>query len=186
MTVSLCALCLEAAGLLTHQAPGPRHGFSSNPRCMPSCDAALRGALHAVNIDTGRRAFPPRGCRCVTRSMLPQDPAFQNFTRLFLKAPEHTWGIDSKTAPASWDTWDNAAFRAARNSSEKFAQAEHSWARQSRYIEWSLQACRLPLSPAAPLHCCFLCRAVIPRAPIAAVSSACCPAVASASCAAAS
>lgn len=69
-----------------------------------------------------------------------QDPSFQNFTRLFLKVPEHTWGIDSKTAPASWEVWSNDEFRAALLDNPKFAQAEASWSRQRDYISWSLQA----------------------------------------------
>jgi hypothetical protein len=70
-----------------------------------------------------------------------QDPVFRNFTRLLLKVPEHIWGIDSKVAPATFDVWQNADFRAALGSNKLFAIAEESWLRQSAYIPWSIQVC---------------------------------------------
>lgn len=46
---------------------------------------------------------------------LPQEPAFRSFARLSSMAVKHkcTCGIDSETAPASWDTWVDNAINAA-------------------------------------------------------------------------
>lgn len=105
------------------------------PAACPVAGASRRPvSCSADGVDTAERV---------------QDTAFQNFTRLFLKTPEHTWGIDSKSAPASWDVWDNTAFREALNGSDKFQNAEYSWTRQGQYIKWSLQVCT-PLPPGPP------------------------------------
>lgn len=69
-----------------------------------------------------------------------QDEAFQNFTRLLLKVPEHTWGIDTKQAPQHWDVWNNADFRKALVDNPLFATAEESWGRQAAYIQWGVEA----------------------------------------------
>eukprot|EP00892_Ulva_mutabilis_P005410 jgi/Ulvmu1/3240/UM150_0013.1 len=100
------------------------HGVASDPVKMKEYRAMMRMRSQCL-YDGG----------CVI-----QDPAFQNFTRLFLKVPEHTWGIDTKSAPASWGVWGNDDFRAALKDNPKFAQAEQSWSRQRQYISWSLQA----------------------------------------------
>jgi hypothetical protein len=68
-----------------------------------------------------------------------QDPAFRNFSRLLLKAPEHTWGVDTKQAPASFNIWKNDEFRAALGNNTLFATAEKSWDKQFAYIPWSVQ-----------------------------------------------
>jgi hypothetical protein len=68
-----------------------------------------------------------------------QDPAFRNFTRFLLKVPEHTWGIDSKVAPASWGVWGNDEFREALQNDDLFSIAEESWRRQASYVNWAIE-----------------------------------------------
>ena len=68
-----------------------------------------------------------------------QDEAFLNFTRLLLKIPEHTWGIDTKDAPQHWDVWANEDLRKARTDIPLFKVAEESWGRQAQYIQWGIE-----------------------------------------------
>jgi Domain of unknown function (DUF5054) len=92
-----------------------------------------------------------------------QDTAFQNFTRLLLKVPEHTWGLDTKVAPAHWDVWSNEDFRAALVGIPEFAAAEQEWLRQAEYVRWAIdvrrhaapRACMQPVhaADAAPRTC---------------------------------
>lgn len=79
-------------------------------------------------------------CNSTMPGWFVQDEAFQNFTRLLLKVSEHTWGIDTKQAPQSWDVWNNTAFRKARVDNPLFAIAESSWQRQAEYIQWGVEA----------------------------------------------
>lgn len=41
---------------------------------------------------------------------LDEDPAFDAFSRMLLKIPEHTWGADVKKALADWGNWTNSKF----------------------------------------------------------------------------
>jgi hypothetical protein len=84
-----------------------------------------------------------------------QDEAFQNFTRLLLKVPEHTWGMDTKQAPQNWDVWSNAAFRKALTDSPLFAVAEGAWGRQAEYIQWGVEVCTLSLFHASYVCSCW-------------------------------
>lgn len=74
-----------------------------------------------------------------------QDPAFRNFTRLLLKLPEHTWGLDAAHYPAAFDVWDNESFRKALQEDDAFKMAEEAWQRQLRYVPWSIEVRPLPL-----------------------------------------
>ena len=70
------------------------------------------------------------------------DPALGNFTRLFLKNMEHTFGIDTKSLPGDWAHWSNRDVAAllARNSSA-WVRAVDTWAEQRRFgFEWPLAA----------------------------------------------
>lgn len=67
-----------------------------------------------------------------------QDPNFRNFSRLLLKLPEHTWGVDANAYPGTFDVWTNEDVRAAITHDDKFAIAEESWVKQRAYIPWSI------------------------------------------------
>ncbi|KAL4451756.1 hypothetical protein ABPG75_007418 [Micractinium tetrahymenae] len=72
-----------------------------------------------------------------------EDPAFQRFSRLLLKLPEHTWGVDVKEYPNNWDIWANADLHKKlaelTGPDDPFQVAIDSWARQRAYNQWAVQ-----------------------------------------------
>lgn len=66
------------------------------------------------------------------------DPAVRGFSRLLLKAPEHTAGISSTPYLQAYSKdWSNARFEATRNSPD-FRTVEASWTEQRGFLEWAL------------------------------------------------
>ena len=67
-----------------------------------------------------------------------QDERVWNFSRLLLKAGEHTWGLDVKSTlkPASYQrsNWSNTEFRSQLPSPE-YQTLVQSWIRQRRWAE---------------------------------------------------
>ena len=65
-----------------------------------------------------------------------------NFTRMMLKVPEHTWGVDTKKGLDDYSTWDAPALRAAlaAGANANFSRTVYSWERQRAYLDWALEA----------------------------------------------
>jgi hypothetical protein len=78
------------------------------------------------------------------------DAEFAAFSRLLLKIPEHTWGVDSKQYPGDYARWSNAELqRALAEGDAAFAAAVGSWERQRAYNEWAVQELGAPCMVAA-------------------------------------
>jgi Domain of unknown function (DUF5054) len=90
--------------------------------------------------------------RCVDSGACSNaDPVFANFTRLFLKNAEHTWGRDVKTYLHDAGNWTNAQLQTelAKNASN-FALMVSSWNEQRAYgFDYPLQALDLGGHPLA-------------------------------------
>ena len=100
--------------------------------------------IHGISSDPTKsknyRAIQRMRSKCLLEeSCTAQDPAFRNFTRLLLKIPEHTWGIDSKSAPGDWNIWDNAGMAEAMKTNPLWGVAADSWVRQNAYIGWAVE-----------------------------------------------
>eukprot|EP01120_Amphizonella_sp_Union-15-10_P001488 TRINITY_DN1159_c0_g2_i1.p1 TRINITY_DN1159_c0_g2~~TRINITY_DN1159_c0_g2_i1.p1 ORF type:complete len:394 (-),score=77.73 TRINITY_DN1159_c0_g2_i1:9-1190(-) len=67
----------------------------------------------------------------------PTDSRFFNFNRLFLKVPEHTWGIDTMEY-LDWVNWPNADFQRVVNSPNYQIMIE-SWIEQRDYIYYAIK-----------------------------------------------
>ena len=74
------------------------------------------------------------------------DDVLLNFTRLVVKNPEHTWGIDVKSHLFDNANWTNAQFDAARNwyhstqPGRQYDQLEASWWEQRKWTEYPRRA----------------------------------------------
>ena len=68
------------------------------------------------------------------------DAAFNKFSRLLLKIPEHTWGVDTKDYPGDYTRWSNIELQQALSTNDpKFMAAIDSWVRQRAYGTWALE-----------------------------------------------
>ncbi|KAL6772128.1 hypothetical protein ACKKBG_A29040 [Auxenochlorella protothecoides x Auxenochlorella symbiontica] len=96
------------------------HGIGSDPGKLAEFRALLRM----------RRAAPE----------LKEDPAFDAFSRLLLKVPEHTWGVDIKKALMDYTHWSNHKFhQQLRSRAPNFLATVQSWLRQRAYNLWAVQ-----------------------------------------------
>ncbi|KDD76566.1 hypothetical protein H632_c180p1, partial [Helicosporidium sp. ATCC 50920] len=69
-----------------------------------------------------------------------EDEAFFRFSRLLLKLPEHTWGVDVKATLADYEHWSNADFaRDQADRPELYRVPELAWMRQRAYALWATQ-----------------------------------------------
>lgn len=67
------------------------------------------------------------------------DAAFLRFSRLLLKVPEHTWGVDTKQYPGDYHRWSNVQLQGALIEGDpRFAAAIDSWERQRAYNSWAV------------------------------------------------
>ncbi|KAF8062055.1 hypothetical protein HT031_004315 [Scenedesmus sp. PABB004] len=120
------------------------------------------------------RAASRARAACLADPACPSEgAAFANFTRLLLKVPEHTWGVDIKKTLADFVNYSNPDFHAclppdaasgAAGDGDggdgvplraalcpNYERVLHSWDRQAAYIDWALQA----LPPAHPVRAAF-------------------------------
>eukprot|EP00775_Hariotina_reticulata_P006744 gene6744-6964_t len=121
------------------------------------------------------RAAARARAACTADPTCPSDTAaFFNFSRLLVKVPEHTWGVDIKKTLHDFTNYSNADFHqclpAAKGHGPALQQhaqdaslpvrtapcpnyevSIHSWDRQAAYIDWALQA----LPPDHPVVCAF-------------------------------
>ena len=68
------------------------------------------------------------------------DDDFNRFSRLLVKIPEHTWGVDTKEDPGDYTRWSNVELRKAlEEGDEKFVAAVDSWRRQRSYCQWAAE-----------------------------------------------
>jgi len=68
------------------------------------------------------------------------EAAFLKFSRLLLKIPEHTWGVDTKEYPGDYSRWSNAELKnAVENNVSQFSVAVASWQRQRAYTQWAVE-----------------------------------------------
>ncbi|KAK9798230.1 hypothetical protein WJX73_010911 [Symbiochloris irregularis] len=73
-------------------------------------------------------------------------PHFRNFSRLLMKIPEHTWGLDIKTNLGDFKNWSNADFQRQLESRDaRYEMTVAQWKRQRKYMAWALEALH-PLS----------------------------------------
>jgi hypothetical protein len=69
------------------------------------------------------------------------EKAFHKFSRLLLKIPEHTWGVDTKEYPGDYTRWSNTDLQTALESNvSEFKIAVESWQRQRAYTQWAVEA----------------------------------------------
>jgi hypothetical protein len=70
-----------------------------------------------------------------------QGAAFiERFSRLLLKIPEHTWGVDTKEYPGDYTRWSNADLRQVlEDKVPEFQVAVRSWQRQRAYTSWAVE-----------------------------------------------
>jgi hypothetical protein len=68
------------------------------------------------------------------------EAAYLKFSRLLLKIPEHTWGVDTKEYPGDYSRWSNIELKDALESNVKeFTVAVESWHRQRAYTQWAVE-----------------------------------------------
>eukprot|EP00045_Choanoeca_perplexa_P014370 m.168729 g.168729 ORF g.168729 m.168729 type:complete len:726 (-) comp16655_c1_seq1:414-2591(-) len=78
------------------------------------------------------------------------DPVLQNFTRLLLKNPEHTWGGDVKKVLHDETNWLNADFHPQQYTASNFLEITSSWHEQRDWgLTYALQALELKQHPLA-------------------------------------
>ncbi|GAB4813534.1 hypothetical protein N2152v2_000580 [Parachlorella kessleri] len=97
--------------------------------------------IHGVGSDPGRLAEFRTLLRLRRENVdLADGLAFQKFSRLLLKVPEHTWGVDVKKALGDYDNWSNKDFHAQlANKSDNYQVTVASWVRQRAYGLWAAQ-----------------------------------------------
>jgi len=91
------------------------HGVASDPIKLAKIRRAEKLRTNCVNM--GQCDFT--------------DSRFWNFSRLFLKNAEHTWGLDMKMTLQDYkaSNWSNTAFQSIRNTTQ-VKTLEESWVRQ--------------------------------------------------------
>lgn len=68
------------------------------------------------------------------------EAAYLKFSRLLLKVPEHTWGVDTKEYPGDYSRWTNKELKNALESNVSgFRVAVESWQRQRAYTQWAVE-----------------------------------------------
>ncbi|KAI8471932.1 MAG: hypothetical protein J3K34DRAFT_520136 [Monoraphidium minutum] len=110
------------------------HGVQSDPRKT----ARFRAVARAAAACAGDAACASEG------------PAWEDFTRLLLKVPEHTWGADVKNTLHDTSNYNNDAFKACATgpaSCPNYQELVTSWRRQAAYIDHALAA----LPPSHPV-----------------------------------
>eukprot|EP00049_Salpingoeca_infusionum_P003197 m.64385 g.64385 ORF g.64385 m.64385 type:complete len:732 (+) comp12011_c0_seq2:41-2236(+) len=71
----------------------------------------------------------------------PNDPQIQNFTRLLLKNPEHTWGGDVKVILRDINNYLNSQFHPLQYTAPNFKAITETWNEQRRWgIDFPIQA----------------------------------------------
>jgi Domain of unknown function (DUF5054) len=119
---------------------------------------------------TSFREMSRARAECFAAGRCPaDDPDISDFSRLLLKAPEHTAGISSTGVLQDYSKdWSNPRFEQVRDEKE-FRYVESSWSEQRRFLDWALAALDRPhSSPAAKaLHADITARlaAITPRLP---------------------
>lgn len=80
-----------------------------------------------------------------------ENPVFRNFSRLFVKYPEHTDGLDVKTWLADWQNWTNAQFHAClAQNLPNYQTMIGGWIEQRNFsVEYPLAALQQAWLPAA-------------------------------------
>eukprot|EP01116_Phalansterium_solitarium_P008699 TRINITY_DN22658_c0_g1_i1.p1 TRINITY_DN22658_c0_g1~~TRINITY_DN22658_c0_g1_i1.p1 ORF type:complete len:757 (+),score=184.44 TRINITY_DN22658_c0_g1_i1:92-2362(+) len=67
------------------------------------------------------------------------DPTFANFSRIFYKVYEHTWGMDVKNFLDDWSDWSNEDFQRMLNTTN-YTRMTDSWDEQRAYISYAVTA----------------------------------------------
>jgi hypothetical protein len=99
------------------------HGAQADPVRQAKFRAAMRA----------RTACEQRG-QCDTH-----EPRYNNFSRILIKAAEHTFGGDQKKFAPDWINWDNFAFAKVRGSDE-WQRFIATWFEQRSFIDIALDA----------------------------------------------
>lgn len=143
--------------IIAQQYPNAQRIFASDFDAFMAELATVRGELPVVDQEIGDSwiSGPPSdpwkiaAFRLMSRARAecvgsgrcnPDEPAIADFSRLLLKAPEHTAGLSSTGRLAAYDKdWSNRRFAAVRESAE-FRTVEASWDEQRGFLTLALEA----------------------------------------------
>eukprot|EP00884_Botryococcus_braunii_P018962 jgi/Botrbrau1/574/Bobra.0010s0040.1 len=72
---------------------------------------------------------------------LSDTAAYRNFSRMLLKIPEHTWGLDTREALPDFTNWGNAAFhRQLEDKKAIYLRTVASWKEQKSFVDYAISA----------------------------------------------
>lgn len=148
--------------MLTKQFPKAKVRAATFDDFLPALEG-IRSRLPVVDLDIGDtwingppadplklamfREMSRARAECIMGGRCPaDDPDIFNFSRLLLKAPEHTAGLGSGNIPDN--NWSNSEFEQVRSGSA-FQQIEGSWTEQRQFLVWALKALQRPEASAS-------------------------------------